>query len=807
MPITINLKQLESGDSDNLKLDKVNYNFDQLVANGGGPQGITGPQGIAGYQGPKGNQGPQGIQGDQGPQGSSGSDGTDYWERINGDISNLEADSLFPKHETPPTGHTLPPVVAIGYLSTDAEYGVEQPAASGQLNSQFIVNRKSYFDSNISFRADGVANSFDYTLKNEASTTVFEGSFIQSSSTGSEIRYFAGKHEFRSNTSGNNLIIIDDSQVLSTVNVRVENDLSIGGNLIINTTNAPGSIGSPDNGKIATSADNQGTIEFKTVDELGLGIPVGTIVQVLPSVFADPTYFIQTQTDTLGPTDLLDFEIGSGIGEYAGWYLCNGQTWTKGTTQYVVPDLNSFEYLIDDNPTALTGQGFAELGDVPPNLIGGSAIDMTAQHTGGGNYTVSHTIDTSTGTDIDESASGTEFTINRLPHIIYLGGPGFTYNIGGSSNPPYPITYNFVDNNSTPAEQFTTVSYTETHQSGSTSNLFNVFVTAPSGYSWDTKPAVTVVDLTIPSSLSGFNPTMGQSTIYTSSSLNDTFQFQFYVDHPTLGSGPYTIGIDSTGHLASAIANTYVYNTTANWTYDAANQTKTAVPGSTITLDPVVLSAAPGKYFDNTVVPTVPYASYGSGTSNITRTSDLSVVSHSYSTGSQPDELTITLQDSDFADASVVPAGITSNTKINFGATTYDLLPSLVPGGIHSVLSNNTSSTVSRSYYVNNGTGSNIYIAVWLTNNGNGVQFPVSATMTATWGTLSATTSGSENNTLNALSGTMTLPSATLSVQQNLVVDNPTGDGSWSARLIWTYNSFTTQNPWDAGQTQWNYFL
>ena len=36
--MAINLKQILISDTDNIKLDKVNYNFDQLVANGGGPQ-------------------------------------------------------------------------------------------------------------------------------------------------------------------------------------------------------------------------------------------------------------------------------------------------------------------------------------------------------------------------------------------------------------------------------------------------------------------------------------------------------------------------------------------------------------------------------------------------------------------------------------------------------------------------------------------------------------------------------------------------------------------------------------------------
>ena len=94
MPITINLKQLEYLDSDNLKLDKVNYNFDQLVANGGGPQGTTGSQGAMGYQGPQGYQGVQGEKGDQGLKGDQGSAGTAYWHRRDGDPAYAGSPSL-----------------------------------------------------------------------------------------------------------------------------------------------------------------------------------------------------------------------------------------------------------------------------------------------------------------------------------------------------------------------------------------------------------------------------------------------------------------------------------------------------------------------------------------------------------------------------------------------------------------------------------------------------------------------------------------------------------------------------------------
>ena len=46
--MAINIQEiLHPSDSDVIKFEKINYNFDQIVANGGGP---TGPKGPAGPQ-------------------------------------------------------------------------------------------------------------------------------------------------------------------------------------------------------------------------------------------------------------------------------------------------------------------------------------------------------------------------------------------------------------------------------------------------------------------------------------------------------------------------------------------------------------------------------------------------------------------------------------------------------------------------------------------------------------------------------------------------------------------------------------
>jgi len=62
----INLLTIQSGDSQATLIDKINYNYDQLLTAGGGPQGIQGRIGITGPVGPQGEIGVAGPQGQEG---------------------------------------------------------------------------------------------------------------------------------------------------------------------------------------------------------------------------------------------------------------------------------------------------------------------------------------------------------------------------------------------------------------------------------------------------------------------------------------------------------------------------------------------------------------------------------------------------------------------------------------------------------------------------------------------------------------------------------------------------------------------
>ena len=87
----INILNILSGDNQSTVVDKINYNFDQILSAGGGPQGQQGVIGATGPVGPQGVPGIQGAKGDQGnvwfvapgPAGPTPSSVGDYWLNVN----------------------------------------------------------------------------------------------------------------------------------------------------------------------------------------------------------------------------------------------------------------------------------------------------------------------------------------------------------------------------------------------------------------------------------------------------------------------------------------------------------------------------------------------------------------------------------------------------------------------------------------------------------------------------------------------------------------------------------------------------
>lgn len=479
MPIS--LKHINTLDSDSIKLDDVNYNFDQLVANGGGPRGPQGSIGETGTQGTSGKEGVQGPIGDTGYQGTQGGISDNYWKNIISGATDVE--TLIPIHTA---GDQFAPVVKIGYVETDLEYGEKLQLVEGKTPYQWNINRRPYSSSNLQFlNSDVLGKQYDFQLKaiskknqmtigfldptDSTSTYISEGvSFRNSNSMGSADSLYVSPSEtfFKNPTVFNSPAVIKD-------------------NLIIENAFA-------DTNKVAICSDDSGLVKFKSIQEIEGTVPFGTIISIMPSIFSINGNFINSETVVPDNDSPLQLSVGKGVGTYNGWYLCNGKVWTNGVDNYQVPSLGQFNYTIADNSFSATSnsQGVASsLPSLPVHITGGSDIDMTATAQSISVYNVTSTVSTSS---VNVSATaGTTFRIKQLPQIIYLNDDNLYWSDAGTGqNPAIPLTF-LLDDANTTASKLNPDPYTLkniTNQGAGNSYNFTGIVTAPAGYYWLTPP-------------------------------------------------------------------------------------------------------------------------------------------------------------------------------------------------------------------------------------------------------------------------------------------------------------------------------
>lgn len=167
--MAINIQEiLHPSDSDAIKFEKINYNFDQIVANGGGPTGQKGGQGA---QGTKGNTGFKGQKGEQGIQGLTGAT-TSPWQVINvNPNSNTETYSILkPKLTT----DNLHPTIFLG----DQTFNENTPADGDILQRATLTIGKHAVGQTVGsdylltlwHGADNSGNNVSITLESENRT-------------------------------------------------------------------------------------------------------------------------------------------------------------------------------------------------------------------------------------------------------------------------------------------------------------------------------------------------------------------------------------------------------------------------------------------------------------------------------------------------------------------------------------------------------------------------------------------------------------------------------------------------------------
>lgn len=417
--MTINLKQIWPFDTDNIKLDKINYNFDQLVANGGGPKGFNGSDGITGPQGFQGAIGFQGDRGIQGVQGPAADSSLTYWNVIPQDTSsevNVMA-TMFAKHPIDNVSPEYPAVIAAGYAGSDSGYRNQQE--NGLPNYQWVINRLPSFNSNLRFTSRDISNNaFDVTMDVSLNSYKLNFGFIVPQT--SQLNLQAEEHIIRnSGSTGGDLLKVSNAS--GSINV----DSLFAGNVTFNEK-VRIELSGANTDEVAISTGIPGLINFKTVEQLGGSVKLGTIISILPSIFSDPTKFVCTQTidagDLSGIKDVpIRIRMGAGFGDYKGWYVCNGQTWTDGSTGVQVPDLNSYSYQIANNPqsTDPNSQGSRSVINDETHLIGGADISMSANWNDINE--IYNTTLVNNSNDPEISTNGSQFfKIKKLPQIIYL---------------------------------------------------------------------------------------------------------------------------------------------------------------------------------------------------------------------------------------------------------------------------------------------------------------------------------------------------------------------------------------------------
>lgn len=403
--MAINIKEIFNTDSDVQKVEKLNYNFDQILANGGGPVGAagsTGPQGAVGATGAQGAIGPTG------PQGATGISTDYFWK----DTGSPQRDTLFP---VPGQGKGANTMVlgddTVGtqnqtYPYTDSALYLKGNITTGMKPLRFGDAFGGYID--IDYNETPTTRTIDFIPASQPNLLntnyVFNGKTLKL-------------------VDGSNKVVLNST--LTEFNV----DTVFTGNL---------KISQPTNAGYVLKSDAVGNASWGALQET----PYGTMVLV-SSLVLNATYLELSNTAA----------IGRGKGAWDGWYYCWGQTWGKnGTFNIPTPDMRDsfplgYSFL---NNSASTASQSADLLTGNNTVDDLSTVDVVVP---------SHTHNTiipnegiqgptpgfdpslqATGTQYNgnssyttTSAGGTTVTLDITPktttvgYMIYLGQSGLTY--------------------------------------------------------------------------------------------------------------------------------------------------------------------------------------------------------------------------------------------------------------------------------------------------------------------------------------------------------------------------------------------
>jgi hypothetical protein len=269
MPINIQ-EILYPSDSDSIRWEKINYNFDQIIATGGkegpkGDKGAVGPTGIIGSIGDKGDKG------DLGEKGSTGTS-TNYWDRFTSTTQGVTSYVIKPKNNT---GDDQAAII-IGDTSYD------EGNTDGELDpsAQLTVYADLYFYNQKWVPATGVDN---LSIRGEAGTGQDPATkwIIQPEGQGTDTEILINAKLISVASDGN-------------VDIDAADDVQITGSGVTNIHN--------DGADVSGYLDVTGAANFAdhvSVNSTSyLKTPVGTTAQRDPSIFTPTTGMIRYNSTT-----------------------------------------------------------------------------------------------------------------------------------------------------------------------------------------------------------------------------------------------------------------------------------------------------------------------------------------------------------------------------------------------------------------------------------------------------------------------------------------------------------------------------
>ena len=300
--MAINIKEIFDGDSPNQQIDKINYNFDQILANGGGSTGSTGAQGATGATGAKGTQGATGAQGLQGPAGNY----TDFL--VVEDPTAASYQSIYTKSVL-----GAAPTLTVGDPSASANgnSGVYNESAIRAIGNSFGANA-------LRLDVDGVSGNYiDLNITDNAVDRILK--FNPSATGTSDTSYEFVGSSLKLVSGGSTKVTLGETESTFESDVRFNGSVKLPIGAMATGAAA---------GKVLMSADSQGTFSW---GDPGV-VPIGTMVMV-------PAFVLNDTSKVRGWIAGTGGEAGKGFGEWAGWYYCWGATWSGNGDSYVTPDM------------------------------------------------------------------------------------------------------------------------------------------------------------------------------------------------------------------------------------------------------------------------------------------------------------------------------------------------------------------------------------------------------------------------------------------------------------------------------------